>query len=197
MGACEENVDFMAVNCAPLCWSCHYSPQHGLTPPRFNDENCPVDYDENAWQAGDLDKMFERIVTDPVYASLEPRVLSRPTLAPGDDLETADYVVGGPWMVVFDSAVTEEEADRLVEMGATEGYERSLDVTETYADGTLKKDITAGRTSTNAWCTGPCAEDASAQNVASRMEHITGIPEAHAEHLQLLRYTEGQFYQVQ
>ena len=115
----------------------------------------------------------------------------------GDDLETADYVVGGPWMVVFDSAVTEEEADRLVEMGATEGYERSLDVTETYADGTLKKDITAGRTSTNAWCTGPCAEDASAQNVASRMEHITGIPEAHAEHLQLLRYTEGQFYQVQ
>jgi prolyl 4-hydroxylase len=197
VGACDENEEFMAINCAPLCWSCNHSAERRLTAPSFDDENCPVDYGTNTWQPGDLDKMFERIATDPAFASLEPRVLSRPTLAPGDDLETADYVVGGPWMVVFDSAVTEQEADRLVEMGGMEGYERSLDVTETFADGSLKQEVSAGRTSTNAWCTGPCAEDASAQAVADRMETITGIPEKYAENFQLLRYTEGQFYHVQ
>lgn len=43
-------------------------------------------------------------------------------------------------------------------------------------------------------CEDACAEDPVAQNVVARIESVTGIPRNNSEHLQLLRYETGQFY---
>jgi prolyl 4-hydroxylase len=41
-----------------------------------------------------------------------------------------------------------------------------------------------------------CMADPIAQNVVNRIEHLTQIPQANSESLQLLRYEEGQYYGV-
>ena len=154
VGECERNPAFMKQNCAPMCQMCNPNEGHvhhhmGVpTPPQAN---CPVDYESNAWAPGDLNKMFERILAEPAFQKHEPKVVSRPTLAPGDTAETADYVVGGPWMIVFDKFVTDEEADRLVELGGLEGYQRSLSA-NTLLNGAVAREVSPTRTSSNAWC---------------------------------------------
>lgn len=167
----------MHLNCAPVCFVCEML--HVET-------RCPMPEDDSldAFHPGDLDKMFERILTDPYYQQFEPKAVSRPTLAPGDTLETADYKVGGPWMVMFEKAVSDEEADRLIELGGIEGYKRSEDVGTEQADGTYSSVRNSGRTSTNAWCIGPCYEDPMARDVMDRIANITGTPELNSENLQ-------------
>ena len=123
----------------------------------------------------------------------ELKVLSRPTLALGDTDETASYIVGGPWIVVFDNMVTEDEADRLIEVGGIEGYKRSMDAAGFNPDGSAAQFLSPQRTSTNAWCINECAADPKAKVVSDRISDVTGIPESFAENLQLLHYTEGQF----
>jgi prolyl 4-hydroxylase len=113
---------------------------------------CPVDPGDtsgDAWQKpGDLNRMFESILANPDFQVYQPRALSRPSYAPGDTADTAPYKIG-LWMVQLDSAVTDEEADRLVELGRREGYERSSDVGEEKPDGTFEAYVNDKRTSTN------------------------------------------------
>ena len=78
---------------------------------------------------------------------------------------------------MFEKAVSDEEADRLIELGGEEGYERSSDVGDEREDGTFEADLNSGRTSTNAWCVDECYEDPVAKRVMQRIENITGIPE--------------------
>ena len=80
--------------------------------------------------------------------------------------------------------------------GAVEGYTRSADVGPLKADGTFESSINSGRTSTNAWCQNDCYDDNTARVVVDRLTEITGINETNSEYLQLLRYEEGQYYQV-
>lgn len=90
-GECDNNAAYMHLHCAPVCFVCEML--HVET-------RCPMPEDDSldAFKPGDLDKMFERILADPYYQEFEPKALSRPTLAPGDTLESADYKVGGPWV---------------------------------------------------------------------------------------------------
>jgi prolyl 4-hydroxylase len=189
LGECEKNPAYMSINCAPVCQTCELL--HVET-------RCPLD--PNAVDAfakpGDVNAMFTRIISDPFYKQFGPKVLSRPDLAPGDTAETTDYNVGGPWMLLFENAITDEEANQLIELGAKAGYERSSDVGERKVDGTYGKSVNHGRTSTNAWCVGECYEDPLAQSVMNRIVNITGIPEPNSENLQLLRYEKDQYYQV-
>ena len=90
-GECDNNPAYMHLNCAPVCFVCEMLHVETRCP-------MPDDRSLDAFQPGDLDKMFERILTDPYYQQFEPIALSRPTLAPGDTLETAEYKVGGPWV---------------------------------------------------------------------------------------------------
>lgn len=69
----------------------------------------------------------------------EPKVLSRPSYTDGDSEETADYQLG-PWVVILDSFLTDDECERLIELGAIEGYKRSSDVGEKKEDGTFAQD---------------------------------------------------------
>ena len=135
--------------------------------------------------------MFERIVHDEYYQQYEPTVWSMPN--PTQD-QTEKGIVDGPWVVVFEKFLTFEECDRLIDLGAIEGYLESADVGKKNFDGTYEKSVNSGRTSTNAWCSTKCYQDEVAKRVSARIENVTGIPEANAEYLQLLRYEPGQFY---
>lgn len=75
--------------------------------------------------------MMERITTDPFYEQYHVTVVSR-----------------DPWMLQFDNMITPEEAQRLIEYGTTQGYERSSDVGKEQEDGTYDSFVNDGRTST-------------------------------------------------
>jgi prolyl 4-hydroxylase len=175
MGECSENPQYMKANCAPVCQSCNFLEILG---------RCPLDaLGPDVWEAGDLDRMFRRLSTGEEYRSqYSVEILSSP--------ETHD---GGPWVLTMDNVVTEEEAARLIELGALEGYVRSTDVGELLPDGSTEKVVSPGRTSTNAWCmSDECTEDRHVRAIMERITNMTRIPKVNSEHFQLLKYETGQ-----
>ena len=96
--------------------------------------------------------------------------------------------------MTLDKFVTDDEADRLIELGAEEGYKRSSDVGKVKFDGSFEENFNDGRTSLNAWCQHACYNDTAAKQVISRIEEITHIPETNSEYLHLLKYDVGQYY---
>lgn len=192
---------YMQVNCAPSCQTCD----------KISFESrCPLDTTvPDVWGPGDLDQMFQRIITLEEFKKYEPRVVSRPEpkasectspkASPphkaGEEEEPQDYETG-PWAVIFDNFATPEECERLIELGHQEGYERSSDVGERQFDGSYSSNVNSGRTSTNAWCQHECYEDPLAKQVIEKITNLTGIPEANSEYLQLLKYEPGQYYQT-
>ncbi len=139
--------------------------------------------------------MFERIVSDPYYQQFEPKVLSRPDFAPGDTESNATYILG-PWVLMLENILSEEEAKRLIELGGDQGYKLSGGVGKLNFDGTIESDIVEVRTSENAWCVDACYNDPIAKQVMARLQNITDIPDGNTEFLQLLRYQVGQFYKT-
>jgi prolyl 4-hydroxylase len=119
----------MQINCAPACETCDQLD--------FN-TRCP--FDKNAplvWQPGDLNAMFERITTDPIYQEKHtPQILSQPPK--------------GPWVVVLDNVVSAEECQKLIELGGEVGYEVSRDSGKKKFDGSYEAFENTRRTSTNA-----------------------------------------------
>jgi prolyl 4-hydroxylase len=185
MGECQANPGYMNVTCAPVCQTCEFIDLS---------RRCPVNENAtNVWHPGDLNKMFERIITQPEYQKYEPVVLSRPDLLPVDSHENSTQQ---PWVIFLDNFLSPEEANRFIEIGAKFGYERSSDVGELKFDGTYDDFVNEGRTSTNAWCNETCAADPLIKPVLERMESLTQIPDNFTEHLQLLKYEVGQFYQT-
>ncbi len=137
---------------------------------------------------GELNAMFQRIVTDPIwqdnYGPVE--ILSSP--------ETT----GGPWIVSLETFLNEEECNRFIHVGAEVGYERSMDVaSEEEFDGSFGSEESDGRTSTNAWCNHDCYEDPIVGPVHKRVEALTEMHYNYSEFYQLLRYEPGQFYEEQ
>jgi prolyl 4-hydroxylase len=129
------------------------------------------------------------------YKQYEPNVLSRPSYVQGDTEESATYKLG-PWVVVLENVVRADEAEKLIELGAVEGYKRSSDVGKRKFDGTFESHVNDGRTSMNAWCQNKCYNDTTALAVIQRITDITNIPETNSENLQLLKYDVGQYYHV-
>lgn len=124
--------------------------------------------------------MFERLTTDPYYEKFNPTILSRPGQPIGQFED-------GPWVVTLHNVLSEEEADRLIELGGVRGYEQSYDVGAKKFDGSYDKHLNKERTSTNAWCVEACYNDTITQDVVLRLENITGVPDTNSEYLQLLR----------
>ncbi len=188
LGECDANPGYMLTKCAPVCNTCHLLD--------FS-VRCPTDPNAvDAWKAGDLNKMFERIVDGDDSDTYDVKVLSRPTYPPGVNAEDADFQIG-PWVVTVDNFLTENECDTLIKLGDVEGYARSEDVGKELFDGSFDSVQSSSRTSWNAWCQNECYEDPTAKDVMDKIEKITMIPEPNSENLQLLRYHEGQFYKVQ
>jgi len=200
VGECDKNPGFMKTKCAPVCKSCDQLSV---------ETRCPIDMEvmHNIWEKGDVNKFFTNLTTLPENQKYGVKVLSRPDYLSGDTAETADYMGNGPWAVLLENFISDEEADRLIELGAAEGYERSSDVGKVKADGTYDNHIGygkqlcfgyrvcilvrdtdkhicfSGRTSHNSWCQNDCYKDPVAQRIIERITNITNIPEANSEYL--------------
>jgi len=179
IGECEKNPKFMEMECAPSCKTCIKLD--------FN-HRCPYDPDApTIWGPGDLNKMFERITTDPYYEQFNPTILSQPGTPIGKFQD-------GPWVITLGNVLSEEETVKLIELGGVRGYEQSFDVGKKKFDGSYDKHLNKERTSTNSWCVEDCYENETTQAVVQRLENITGIPDTNSEYLQLLQYNVGQKY---
>jgi prolyl 4-hydroxylase len=190
IGECEKNPGYMKTKCSPSCFSCDQLSV---------ETRCPINLTEtpNIWEPGDVNKFFTNLTTMDEYKQYGVKVLSAPDYLPGDSAEKeVDYLVNGPWAVLLENFISDEEADRLIELGAAEGYERSSDVGKEKADGTFDHHIGYGRTSHNSWCQKECYKDPVAQRVIERITNVTNIPEANSEYLQMLRYEVGEHYQT-
>ena len=170
----------MRKECGPSCFSCDDLD--------FK-KRCPFDPDAPvALNPGDLDALFQRIMTEPKLAQYTPKAIMQPN--PPQDSGSEK----GPWIVVLDNFLTDEECDVLIQLGGDRGYEQSLDVGEEKYDGTFGSKQSEERTSSNAWCIEECWENNITQAVHDKLEFLTGIDRNNYEYLQLLRYEEGQFY---
>ena len=161
----------MVTKCCPACMTCNQLSIEG---------RCPIDPDaKQAWEPGDLNKMFERLANEPYLSKYDVNVLSR-----------------DPWVITMDNVLTAEEAGILIELGANEGYVRSSDVGKRLADGTFDSKVSDFRTSYNAWCQDECYRDPVTQRVIERISNFTGIDDTNSEYLQMLKYEPGQYYKA-
>lgn len=206
IGECEANPAFMATNCAPSCRSCHQIDFETRCPPLGKDASPGL-------KPGGLNAMFEGIIAtapgtfddaeqkrldedgSPLYTVT---VHSRPgpvpemerTISKQHDMEQP------PWVITFDNFLTEDECDKMIQLGYKHEFKRSKDVGELNFDGSFDGKESTGRTSENAWCSHKegCRSDEVAQRIHQRLGNVTGIPADNSEDLQLLKYEVGQFY---
>jgi len=206
-GGCNpdnKHYEWMVLNCAPTCQTCELLD--------FS-IRCPIPEDavnaleSNGGESG-LNAMFERIVgerdltkqqvgegmRDLNYTST---IYSRPFLKDSingnNDDESTTNIINGPWVVSLDNFLSDEECERLIEIGKDQGYEQSTE-TSTNRDGSEDKEkVSTRRTSTNTFCE-TCEEDPIARRTLEKIATITGFPIEYSEDLQLLHYVPGQYY---
>ena len=190
LGECEANPKYMKTDCAPACYTCDLLEISN---------RCPVLPDNpSIWKPGDLNSLMEAIVDNADgsgdYQKYNPTALSRPQLK--RDGTPADGVTkDGPWVVLLENFVEEAEADRLVELGKQQGYERSSDVGKEKPDGSHDATVSDSRTSHNTWCQKTsCTEDPLVAPVIERVARVSKTNVTNSEYLQLLQYEPGQYY---
>jgi len=189
----DDNAEWMHSNCAPACQMCHTLDSR---------LKCPIEEgNELVFGPGGLNALFERIVDDAdgngEYRKYNPKALSRPRLkADGTAASGVQDDEDGPWVVLLENFVSDEEADALIAAGHEKGYERSSDVGVENPDGTHEEEVSDGRTSHNSWCDEDmCDRDPVIGPVVERIAAATGTTVNNSELLQLLRYEPGQYYQ--
>jgi hypothetical protein len=168
----------MELNCAASCQVCDtVLPDEELC---FYVESGP-----DIWKPGDLDQMFRRILKEFQHHDLYAlEILSSPdtTNVTSEDGTTEK----GPWIITIDNFLSISEMERLIELGALEGYRHS----KLYEPELGKEDY---RTSTNSWCSqDSCAQDPVAKDVLQRIYEMTKIPAEYSEDMQMLYYQPGQ-----
>ena len=141
-----------------------------------------------AWEPGDLDKLFERWVTDDEFKQYSPNVVSSPGAKFGGQ--------NGPWIITFDTFLTDFESDQIWEGGKLAGFERSTDQGAQNEFGEMEQVVSKTRTSNNAWCTHACEQLPGVQSATAKIERVTGIPQNHYESFQVLQYHKNQFYRM-
>jgi len=169
IGECDANPGFMLVQCASSCNKCEmmdYRKRCAV------DETVPLSV-----PPGEMDETF-RHASSARFASLEPVVLS-----------------SDPWVLQFDTFLSDEEADAFIRGGATKGWALSEDAGAMRSDGSFEAIRSSHRTSMTAWCdTAACQADAHIQHVMQRAENVTRLPQANSEFVQVLQYEVGQYY---
>lgn len=188
LGECEANENYMLLNCAPSCFSCEKIDYNA---------RCPRDHSlPNIFKPGDLHRMFENIAYGDEFASFNKTILSRPDNGSKVTDSDSDNVVDGPWVIIIDDFLTEEEINLLIKYGVEEGFERSTDVGARKYDGTYDSYENQSRTSKNSWCKTVCYNDPLVKNILNKIEKLTGVPDQNSEYLQLLQYEVGEFYRT-
>jgi ShK domain-like len=158
VGECTSNPSYMNQYCAPVCSSCSLAQERQ----NKKERNCPsltVDpmRTDTFVLPGELNEMFTRITTDPRYSYLNITVHSWPKLSNihQSSQSTAGTFEDAPWVITMENAISDAEANRMIELGMAMGYKTSLDLDEEnpLPDGSYApRKPNNGRTSTNA-CT--------------------------------------------
>lgn len=180
----------MKTNCAPSCMTCDLLDIRN---------RCPIEPgNDSIWNPGDLNTLFENIVDNAdglgEYTQYNAKAFSRPKVK-RDGSEVPGVEKDGPWIILLENFVTAEEADRMVEIGIQQGYERSADVGKEKPDGSHESLVSESRTSHNTWCQeDSCYKDPLVAGVIQRISNVTKTEEKHSEYLQLLQYEPGQYY---
>jgi prolyl 4-hydroxylase len=200
-GECESSPGEMGENCAVACRNC---------PLGDFDVLCPIDTSTNIFKPGDINAMFERLLQEAGHdvASFSKENLPSGGSVPGigeltvitspyhdssryprdEDEEDEEEISPLPWVMSIDGFLSDEECNRLIEIGEAKGYKRSR-------VGTTVFEESKTRTSYNTFCDKLCAKDPIVKRVIQRMTNLTDIPYDNYEGLQLVRYEPGQFYQ--
>lgn len=149
-----------------------------------------------------MEHFFETLLEKNVESKYNPTILSGPAKYTANDGQQtnssaisvhANAVVDGPWVVLLEHVLSDDECDHLIELGQKQGYQRSMGDKNTQKfDGTIESSLTPIRTSENAWCIDECYDDPKVQDMTARIEALTGIARNHSEYWQLLRYEVGQ-----
>ena len=187
-GDCDNNPAYMKINCAPVCQSCDYIDF---------DNRCPRDPNlRDAWGPGDLNRMFERLIENSERYNVT--VLSRPRVSQVGDFIRSQALeeIDCPWLVMMDNFLTDEGADRMIQMGSELGFQRSLEPNGTEADGSYKAAPTPNRTSYEARCLDSCQKDDVTRAIRGSLEEVTGVPQMNIEQYLLLRYEPGQLFRL-
>eukprot|EP00486_Rosalina_sp_Unknown_P015983 CAMPEP_0201594546 /NCGR_PEP_ID=MMETSP0190_2-20130828/191826_1 /ASSEMBLY_ACC=CAM_ASM_000263 /TAXON_ID=37353 /ORGANISM="Rosalina sp." /LENGTH=210 /DNA_ID=CAMNT_0048054193 /DNA_START=13 /DNA_END=642 /DNA_ORIENTATION=+ len=129
--ACNNNAGFMILQCPKSCGFCH------LKDPKVRCSRHPKA--KAAVGVGDVDKMFNRLLTD--FPQYSPELLSSPNSKENP----------GPWLVVLNDVFTDEECDTLVRIGGR-NFRRSVDAGKMKGDGAKFEEIVSdARTSSTDW----------------------------------------------
>ena len=178
---CMANPGWMVAHCPASCAACH------LADPRIRCARAALGMPAAPAAAapGAIDAAFAAIKNSIKkggrFARFAPRIVRQPPFA--------------PWVAVFDAFLSGAECDRLVD--ASTGFARSADKGAGFDPfGAREQVVNAGRTSSSAWCGDACEADPLVAGVLRRIAAVTGVPRTHFEHLQVLRYTEGQHYRT-
>ena len=185
-GLCRDAPGWMIVHC---CKSC----DEELNASKLLDFNTrcsreALNMTGPAWEPGDLNKLFERWVTEDEFKQYTPNVWSSPGAKFGG--------IDGPWIITFDTFLTDFEADQIWEGGKISGFERSTDQGASNAFGEQEKIVSKTRTSNNAWCTGRCERLPGVVSSTDKIERVTGVPKTNYESYQILQYHKNQFYRM-
>ncbi len=174
-GECEKNPGWMIVNCPKSCKACDLLDSAKRCDRKFLNIS-----EQDSWQPGDLNRMFERVIVD--FAEFKPEILSRPP--------------DGPWVVVFHDFIKDIEVNTMIAWGKKLGFARSTDVGQANERGETTKVVSQSRTSSNAWCSHECEVDPLVTAVSNRIERVLEVPQQNYESFQLLQYHIGQEYKV-
>lgn len=170
-GACQRSPGWMIVHC---CKSCDpYLNSKELIDPAKRCSKEQLQTPEHVWKAGDLNRMFEGWVNNSTLKEYGLEVLSAPDCQKyGATWEKCQD--GGPWVVVFNDFLTNDEVRDLVRGGEMEGYERSTDQGAANALGEQEKIVSTTRTSSNAWCMHSCERLMGVKTATRKIEDVTG-----------------------
>jgi hypothetical protein len=108
-GECIKNPGWMIVNCPVSCSKCEM-----LDPMKRCDRKLPHlnMSDTPSWGKGDLNRLFEDIMTNAKWAKYSPTAVSRPP--------------AGPWIVTFEDMIEDEESAAMI-ASVSSSFERSTD----------------------------------------------------------------------
>ena len=141
----------------------------------------------DVYKPGDLHAMFEHIVTD--HKQYDPKIHSRPHTMGAKGVEgrrLEDGQIDGPWVVTLDSFMTEEECDRLIQLGHEEGLQRARN---------HRGEVVPYKTHHHSQCSSVAWDnDPVSQRVLQMIENVTKVPSINYDHTYFLRYESGQRY---
>mmetsp|Transcript_31206 Transcript_31206/g.45471 ORF Transcript_31206/g.45471 Transcript_31206/m.45471 type:complete len:382 (+) Transcript_31206:160-1305(+) len=184
-GQCGSNPAFMIQNCPLACLTCELTEKFhhcaGLGDPRkkaaFGEE------DNNG-----IDAMFENIRSGDDFIKYGPEFLSYP----GGEERPDD-----PWLVRFNSFLSEKEVDHLVNIGNYIGWVDS-EVEEIEFGSGNPTGASPRRLSKTASCVGfdACNDDDMYQTILGRISSVTRTPLDNFEPMEFVKYGYAESYGV-